>query len=1247
MTSKVKWTAVVITCPRKEWSLILQRELEFRQTKGYIDKDVFLLAVEDPKQDVGSGGATINALLTVAEYISAQRGFTVLTTDILKDACILILHNGRGYAYDSCGRPFTSLPVKMCGLDHEGIVSMVDLTVKLITETIGVHSGAGVWVSSLDMILSLPYNEAVPWEKCDVCAITVPSSPTYCRQHGVYKLDSQGFVEDILFQETLENMEKCERKDGTVAMVCGMVYFSPQVSETLLSFFTKPPLDACTYFGLDSGEPTIKLSLFFDVMLPMCSGVNAREFRSGARSGSYGKDVAVSDIKTMRAARTILWEDLHKFKIKACMLEEGTCVFPRTIQEHKRNILERSMETCFPEGQLIWNNITHSHIKNQANVDPSSVIINSLLHENVSVGTKCVISHSHIQGDVIVAKDSVITGLVTGPEFSSRVEFGEAMIIQCFNIYLPFLGRSMYVMTTHGRFDNIQSPMWKSTSSFCNDPWMFMMNRTGIIKEDLWGQDCETDDQTIETALLFPVFHAIERVGLTEILWLQGVIQDSDDKHILRRWKSSWRLSLRDIQKLIDFEKEFNARRELFYTVGEFDLKRALLNQENKGFRAFYNSAVVEGYTQHVLGVLDEVCEMSLDELQAGTAARTLANIADVLGCMAGPKGGLRSGPAANKDWAVAFDLLEKHNIHHGIDQLKHERGQWLDRPDKLIRAARHYEGAAQILIRHAVMTAKQHVTLTDAQPTGLGHWVLAECPARIDISGGWSDTPPITYEHGGAVTMAALLVNGKRPIGAKSRRIKEPKLVLVLHGSTEAKEVVCTELSDLSDYYQPHSPGALLKAAFVCAELVDLTSDKSLTDQLTARYGGGFELHSWTNLPQGSGLGTSSILAGAVMASLLKTAGKSCDLHSLVHMVLYLEQLLTTGGGWQDQVGGLMGGVRLGVSEAGLPLKVDAHDLDLGPEVVQAFNDRLVLIYTGKTRLARNLLQDVVRNWYARNPQIVETEDRLVSQAHDCAKFFQQGDLEKVGQCMDQYWTLKKRMAPGCEPEFVSRLMSAVRSNALGMSMAGAGGGGFMYVLARDQEARTNIKNIIDSMESMDGVCVYEACLDTEGMVVTVIEEDGPSEPISEGDEDMSTYYNQPETLLDDDHAPSLPGDVDMVSLVANLSAGLAQGMGTEEGGTQKSGTDGEELKGEGSKDAEIKGEGVEKKGEDVGTEDVVGGPSTAGCGDMGSVNISNKTSIGSGDNNDASQTVAPTGSGESEKVPTCQTSSAEESAT
>ena len=42
------------------------------------------------------------------------------------------------------------------------------------------------------------------------------------------------------------------------------------------------------------------------------------------------------------------------------------------------------------------------------------------------------------------------------------------------------------------------------------------------------------------------------------------------------------------------------------------------------------------------------------------------------------------------------------------------------------------------------------------------GAWVTAECPARIDVAGGWSDTPPITYEHGGAVVDAAITVDGQ-----------------------------------------------------------------------------------------------------------------------------------------------------------------------------------------------------------------------------------------------------------------------------------------------------------------------------------------------------------------------------------------------------------------------------------------------------------------------------------------------------
>lgn len=55
-----------------------------------------------------------------------------------------------------------------------------------------------------------------------------------------------------------------------------------------------------------------------------------------------------------------------------------------------------------------------------------------------------------------------------------------------------------------------------------------------------------------------------------------------------------------------------------------------------------------------------------------------------------------------------------------------------------------------------------QFFKLTDETLGPFDQWTLVECPARIDVSGGWSDTPPITYEHGGAVATIALLVEGK-----------------------------------------------------------------------------------------------------------------------------------------------------------------------------------------------------------------------------------------------------------------------------------------------------------------------------------------------------------------------------------------------------------------------------------------------------------------------------------------------------
>ena len=44
---------------------------------------------------------------------------------------------------------------------------------------------------------------------------------------------------------------------------------------------------------------------------------------------------------------------------------------------------------------------------------------------------------------------------------------------------------------------------------------------------------------------------------------------------------------------------------------------------------------------------------------------------------------------------------------------------------------------------------------------------VKVTAPARIDLSGGWSDTPPICYDRGGTVMVAGVTLEGVQPIEA------------------------------------------------------------------------------------------------------------------------------------------------------------------------------------------------------------------------------------------------------------------------------------------------------------------------------------------------------------------------------------------------------------------------------------------------------------------------------------------------
>lgn len=201
----------------------------------------------------------------------------------------------------------------------------------------------------------------------------------------------------------------------------------------------------------------------------------------------------------------------------------------------------------------------------------------------------------------------------------------------------------------------------------------------------------------------------------------------------------------------------------------------------------------------------------------------------------------------------------------------------------------------------------------------------VAKSPVRIDIMGGWSDTPPICYQSGGAVLNVAVKLGGKNPIRSTCRRVRGNGRVALkcsfitsrLEGCGEPEysmeEVECTSLQDVvQGLNDPSSKKCALLKAVLCVFFgisIPLAPDASLEYYLD-KYccGDGIELTSHTNLPCGSGLGGSSILAAAALSALQgciygKQESGDASMHRLSSMVSNVEQLMTTGGGWQDQV--------------------------------------------------------------------------------------------------------------------------------------------------------------------------------------------------------------------------------------------------------------------------------------------------------------------------------------------------------
>uniref|UniRef100_A0A915D9V3 GHMP kinase C-terminal domain-containing protein n=1 Tax=Ditylenchus dipsaci TaxID=166011 RepID=A0A915D9V3_9BILA len=281
------------------------------------------------------------------------------------------------------------------------------------------------------------------------------------------------------------------------------------------------------------------------------------------------------------------------------------------------------------------------------------------------------------------------------------------------------------------------------------------------------------------------------------------------------------------------------------------------------------------------------------------------------------------------------------------------------------------------------------------------------ETDTRVDLAGGWSDTPPITYQclqPKPAVLNVAVRVDKQKPIECCCSWLNyaDFKGIYIFLDSSKPGQRIIIHYTSAKQVYEncclPSQPGSLICAIVIASGLVLKQGIKRKYVDVLLILKARPELYCLRCIPHSH---TGLVWALAVFCQ----------------TVLKIEQLHTTGGGWQDQVGGLIPSV----------------------ELANKFEERLALVYTGTTRLAKNLLQQVVLSWLRGHFPVAQLE---------------------------QYNKLKKAFASNTETVLVKQLRQQLSQLELATVswVAGAGGGGFLYVLLAEHISIDDLREFLKS---------------------------------------------------------------------------------------------------------------------------------------------------------------------------------------
>lgn len=159
---------------------------------------------------------------------------------------------------------------------------------------------------------------------------------------------------------------------------------------------------------------------------------------------------------------------------------------------------------------------------------------------------------------------------------------------------------------------------------------------------------------------------------------------------------------------------------------------------------------------------------------------------------------------------------------------------------------------------------------------------------------------------------------------------------------------------------------------------------------------------------------------------------------------VLAMEQIMSTGGGWQD------GGRRdtrnqVHHQPSGDPPELTVEHVEISENTKKELNERFCLIYTGQRRLARNLLRDVVGRYVGNEPDSLYAVNEIQKVASLMRFELMRGNVDAFAELLEYHWELSKKVDAGSTNTLIDQIFAAIEPMIAGRLVCGAGGGGFL----------------------------------------------------------------------------------------------------------------------------------------------------------------------------------------------------------